>query len=542
MVRHIPSLTLSRVAILICFILYWPMRNALSDDTQQTNQDPVSRLEQLIIKQSDEIRALKQRLDQQSERIKQLEQREAVSFQPRQDGATPSGHPRAASYSLSGTDGAAVGAQDPHRAGSGKEATPLPLSIRIGTADFTPGGFLDFTSIFRSTNVGSGIGTAFGAIPFSNTSQGRLSESRFSAQNSRLSLKATTKLSEQTNVTGYVEADFLGMQPPNGFVTSNSNSFRLRLYWAQLQWGKWEIMAGQSWSLMNPNRTGLSPMPSDIFYSQNMDTNYQVGLTWSRNPQFRLIYHANKNWTAGVSFENPEQFIGGTVALPSPFYDNQVDAGGNLSTPNWHPDVVAKVAFDARPANHGVHAEVAGLLRSFRVFNPTGNFYSKTTGGGVAVNTNVEIVRNLRLIVNTFYSDGGGRYIFGLGPDLIIRPDGSLSPVHAGSGIAGFEYQVTPVWMWYGYYGGAYFQRNVSIGPAGQPVGFGFAGSSNANRTVQEGTLGAIVTFWKKPEFGALQLITQYSYVTRSPWSVRAGTPRNAHAHMGYFNLRYVLP
>ena len=46
-----------------------------------------------------------------------------------------------------------------------------PLSFHIGGADFTPGGFLDFTSIFRTTNVGT-LGTTFFNIPFNNTTQG----------------------------------------------------------------------------------------------------------------------------------------------------------------------------------------------------------------------------------------------------------------------------------------------------------------------------------------------------------------------------------
>src|SRR5690348_12001197 len=44
------------------------------------------------------------------------------------------------------------------------------LSFKIGGADFTPVGFLDFTTVYRSTNVGSGIGTSFGSIPFNGSS------------------------------------------------------------------------------------------------------------------------------------------------------------------------------------------------------------------------------------------------------------------------------------------------------------------------------------------------------------------------------------
>jgi hypothetical protein len=34
------------------------------------------------------------------------------------------------------------------------------------------------------------------------------------------------------------------------------------------------------------------------------------------------------------------------------------------------------------------------------------------------VNLNAEIFKNFHLIANSFWSDGGGRCIFGLGPDL----------------------------------------------------------------------------------------------------------------------------
>src|SRR6266404_3214312 len=165
-----------------------------------------------------------------------------------------------------------------------------PLSFKIGSADFTPGGFLDFTTFFRSTNVGSGIATGFGSIPFNNQlPQARLSETRLSAQYSRLSLKVDTHLTESTSLTGYVETDFLGFQPANAYQTANSDSLRLRLYWANVRHGKWEVLAGQEWSLLTPNRIGLSPLTPDVFYTLDEDPNFQVGLTWARQPQFRVV-------------------------------------------------------------------------------------------------------------------------------------------------------------------------------------------------------------------------------------------------------------
>jgi hypothetical protein len=421
-----------------------------------------------------------------------------------------------------------------------------PLTLTIGDADFTLGGFMDATAFFRTTNLGSGIGTSFGSPPFSNTPAGQLSELRFSAQNSRVSLMATS-LVHDSAVKGYIEADFLGNQPTNAFVTSNSQTMRLRLYWVQIIHGKFEFLGGQSWSMLNPNRTGLSPLPGDIFYSQNMDTNYQVGLTWSRNNQFRFIYHPSKEWAMGISLENPQQFVG-TATLPPNFPATEVDQGANVATPNLHPDVIGKIAYDPTVSGKHMHLEIAGLLSSFRTFNPALGAKATATGGGGAANFNLEVAKNLHFILNTFYSDGGGRWIFGLGPDFIVKADGSPSLVHASSAIGGFEYQVNPNTLLYAYYGSAYFQRNtgVYIDPKtgkSSLIGFGYEGSPNSqNKSIQEPTFGLIQTFWQNPRYGKLQLITQYSYLTHAPWFVAPANPKNAHLSMGYVDVRYVLP
>jgi hypothetical protein len=441
-----------------------------------------------------------------------------------------------------------------------------PLSFRIGNADFTPGGFVDITSINRTTNVGSGIGTSFGGIPYSNSLPAAgLTESRLSTQNSRLSLKVNANTGVN-DFTGYVETDFLGFQPPNANQTSNSNSLRLRLYFVDIKHSKWEFQAGQLWSWMTPNRVGLSPMPSDIFYSQDMDTNYQVGLTWSRQTAFRIAYHPTSSWAVGVSLENPQQFVPGSVVFPNATFASQFEngsgstsaasSGTNPAVPNLHPDVVVKSAWDAKVGDRNMHFEVAGVVRSFKVFNSlaTPATTNAITGGGGSANVNLELVKNFRVIANSFYSCGGGRYIFGLGPDVIVKPNGTLSCVHSGSGIGGFEWQANPKYMLYGYYGGAYYTRNFGLLPGSATsscngvsgftcVGFGFPGSSNsANRAIQEGTIGIIPTLYSNPNYGKIQIITQYSYVTRAPWFVAAGAPKNAHTSLIYADFRYTLP
>jgi hypothetical protein len=416
-----------------------------------------------------------------------------------------------------------------------------PLSFRIGAADFTPGGFMDFTTAFRSTNLGSGAATSFGAVPFSNTAAGQLSETRLGGQASRISLKVTSHPGNFA-VTGYVEADFLGAVPSNAFVTSNSYALRMRLFYGDVQRGKWELAAGQAWSLLTPNRVGLSVAPGDVGLPMTADPNYQLGLVWARDPQARIIYHANEHWALGASLENSNQFVGSGVVLPASLPATEVDNGSNLATPALQPDIIAKVAYDTKFSGRAFHVELAGLLSNFKIVNPVSGVRSSKDGGGVSLNLRVEPVRNLRFIANTFLSDGGGRYNAGLGPSLMVRPDLTVSPVRSASLLGGVEYQFSPKWTAYGYYGLVYFDRNVDA--SGKTiVGFGAPNSGgNANRSIQEPSVGITRTFWKSPAQGALQYNVQYSYLLRMPWWVAAGTPTTAHAHMVLTELRYVLP
>jgi hypothetical protein len=436
------------------------------------------------------------------------------------------------------------------------EEAPAPLYFRIGSARFTPGGFLDLDTVGRSTAVGSGTPTAFGAIPYSNTAQGQLSEIRFSAQTSRIGLKLDSKVAG-SDVLGYVEADFTGNQPGSQYVTSNSNTLRMRMYLVDVRRNRWEVMGGQAWTMMTPARKGLGLMPGDLFIGQLADANYLVGLLWARQAQFRVMYHATDKTVLGVSIENPQQYVGGAVVYPSAYstaLGTQFDAGTGTATPNLHPDFIFKIAHDRKIAGHGWHIEGAGLVRSFRDYRPVvagidlPAATSTATGGGISINTIFELFKNFNLIGNSFWSDGGGRYIAASGPDAVVHPDGSISLVHSGALLGGFEWAATPTVSLVGYYGGDYFQKNSFVDTTNTAAGthyagFGFQGSSSsANRTIQEASLGMIRTFWKNPNYGALQVVTQMSYVTRAPWYVATGAPKNAHTTMGFVSFRYIIP
>ena len=439
-----------------------------------------------------------------------------------------------------------------------------PLGFKIGDATFTPLGFLDLTDVFRTEGTGNGIGTTFGGVPYNNSLPAAgLTEDRFSAQNSRIGMRVDAPVGGGT-VTGYIEADFLGLTAANANITSNSNTLRMRNFFADYRRGKFEFLAGQDWSLLTPNRKGLSPYPGDIFFSQDMDTNYQVGLTWARQPQIRFIYHPNATWAMGFSIENADQLVGSAVTTPSAFSSvaGAVDetSGGTLSTPptpNVAPDFIFKVAADPKVGNTMWHFDFAGLLSEFKLVTPASvvggasHVTDSATGGGFEANLNLELVKNFHWIGTAFGSDGGGRYLYGQGPDLVVSQATTTSPflpipLKAASAITGFEAQVTPKTMFYGYYGGDYFGRSFSDDPSSvtpKLVGYGFSGGANSqNRSVQEGTFGWIQTFFKSPNYGAFSLITQASYLTRSPWFLATAAPHDAHLVMVYVDLRYTLP
>ena len=358
------------------------------------------------------------------------------------------------------------------------------------------------------------------------------------------------------HVIGYMEADFLGTPASlNVAVTSNSQLLRARLYWVDLRKGGWEVLGGQTWSLATPGRVGISPLPADVFYSQDMDVNYQAGLFWGRIPELRFVYHLPSDKAAfAIAIDSPDQYAGGssgggTVTFPtaiSSTYSSELDLGassGGIATPNVAPDIIAKLAVD--PNKH-FHFEVGGVERNFKAWYPGTSSIPAATfsteGAGGFVNLNVEIFKGMRLLTNNFWGDGVGRYIFGQAPDVVAEANGMLSPLHSGSTVTGFEYTNKGTLI-FGYHGGILIGRDTEIDTTGKPVGYGFIGSSTGNnRTIQEITFGFNQTLWKHPKYGALNFIGQYSYLTRDPWYVAAGTNPNAADNMFFLDLRYTLP
>ncbi len=426
-----------------------------------------------------------------------------------------------------------------------------PLQFKIGDATITPIAFMDLTNTFRSTNSGTSLQTNFGSIPYNNVPQGRLTENNLSAANSRIGFRVDAKVKD-VFVLAYYESDFVGGIGNAAFntqVSSNSLIYRIRLYWVDLRKKKFEFLAGQSWSMITPNRKQISPVPADLFYSLVVDVNYMNGLTWGRIPGIRFVYHPGDKVTMGVSLEQSTPYFGGSggggiptlpaaLATPEGFELDQNLING-IQVPRLAPDVIGKIAFD--PSSRA-HFELVGVMSEVRLFNPLTQQHFTQAGDGGSVNGNFEIVKGLRLVTNNFWSAGEGRYLFGVAPDFIIQANGKPSFIHSGSTVSGLEYTHHNTQL-YGYYGGIYIKRNTALDVDSKAIGYGYAGSPNShNRTTQEGTIGLIQTLWKDGKYGAFQLMFQYAYFFRNPWFVAAGAPKNTHQNAAWFNIRYTLP
>jgi hypothetical protein len=146
---------------------------------------------------ADELKALREAINQQQKQISQQQQQIQTLEQQLENKTSGTPHVADASMRTVATPVKATVVQETEKA---KES---PLSFRIGSTDFTPGGFVDFENVFRTTNTGGSTTTSFGAIPFSNTVQGHLTEFRSTGQYSRYNLKIAGTYGAN-KVVGYI--------------------------------------------------------------------------------------------------------------------------------------------------------------------------------------------------------------------------------------------------------------------------------------------------------------------------------------------------
>ena len=120
---------------------------------------------------SDELKALREAIATQQAQIAQQQKQIETLEKALSDKAAPAAHVENAALTTNTVPAVTVAQADVEKP---KES---PLSVRIGGTDFTPGGFVDFSNVFRSVNTGNVISTGFNAIPFNNTPAGQIRSS-----------------------------------------------------------------------------------------------------------------------------------------------------------------------------------------------------------------------------------------------------------------------------------------------------------------------------------------------------------------------------
>ena len=155
-----------------------------------------------------------------------------------------------------------------------------------------------------------------------------------------------------------------------------------------------------------------------------------------------------------------------------------------------------------------LHVDVGGVVRVFRHTVAPYDDDFKDVGGGASINARYNVTAGTKLLMQSAFGSGFGRYIGGLVPDAAFRRDGSISTIGTTSWVGGVEQKISPRLSLGGYYSGVDTDANFDLDTDGSYIGFGFPGSSNSNnRRIQEITGDRVLSVCAiaGPRFGAVQ-------------------------------------
>jgi len=553
----------------------------------EAQQQQIQRLSDQVQSRDQHIQQLEQKLDQSQAAAAQAQAKaDAAASQTAEQSQTVTALKSDVTDLKSNATGVTLSLQETQK--SVRDQFESPLAIHFKGITITPGGFLAGESVYRNRALGAEA-TPFNSLNYPGSGQNRISEFFGSGRQSRISMLAEGKLSN-VKLSGYYEADFLGVGITSNPNQTNSYALRQRQVWGQAAFSNgWTLTGGQMWTLLTETKKGLDPRTEAT--PMTIDPNYTVGFSFARQYGIRLVKNFNNRVWAGVSLENPQTIFAATNNAAN-FAFGGPGVGGGLynSTANYSfnatPDVIVKAAFEP---GFG-HYEVFGIWSRFRdrVYpcgEPTrdpalcgtsasalGAFNNSTDGGGVGANGRVTIAKHTDFGLHFMYGNGVGRYSASGLPDATVKPDGTLAPLRSYQGLATLEFHFPrlDVYLNGGQdYVGKRYQTDIGSGkvvgygapsfddskcfaetPPSSGSGFGFGSiscSGNTQRVIQ-GTFG----FWIKPfngPKGRLQFGPQYSYVAREAWTgTTATTPvtiyHAPHAidNLFYTSFRYYLP
>jgi len=304
-------------------------------------------------------------------------------------------------------------------------------------------------------------------------------------------------------------------------------------------------------------------------------------------------------------------YLAGAFGTGGGLYNPVANYGYNLA-----PDFIVKAVFEP---GFG-HYEVFGLLTEFHdrtfpcadlggtvfpsgvtgVTNTTppdgcssvlsGAFATNDSrvGGGAGANARWALfAKKVDLGFHFFGGSGIGRYGSGGLPDLTVRPDGTLVPLHNFQSLGTLQFHPVPKLDIYLNVGGEFEERAAYTTLAGKAEGYGNPGFSNSGcltevepltgpststnlgvptgvgggtgfipgplgsctgdtRNLIEGTIGFWYRFYQGPK-GRFQYGMQYSNVDRNTWKGSTGPATNlnqphADENMVFTSFRYYLP
>ncbi len=310
-------------------------------------------------------------------------------------------------------------------------AQDFTASIRYKGITLTPIGFVAAEGVWRQRNITADIGSSYNAIPFSGTTNANMTESRLTGRQSRIGLLVQGGTVGATKVNGFWESDFLGVGTTSNSNESNSYVLRLRQFWGSAAFDNgWTLSAGQMWSLVTPNKTGMLNRSEAV--PLTIEAQYAAGFDWARQFGFRLVNKFSDEGSFGIALEASQTTFSGRN-LPANFVTGQ--AGGsqlNATTTystDYSPDLVVKLAFDPKGMGHWEIKAVGSEFRD-RIIDPATLATSRnvtTTAYGIGAGVWFPITNGKRSIVDLglsgMYGQGIGRYGTSQLPDATIAAD-----------------------------------------------------------------------------------------------------------------------
>jgi hypothetical protein len=552
---------------------------------KQTGPSVAEQLEELrqsMQQQSQQIQSLQQQVQQRDATIQQLQQSvsqaQSAATQAQQTAQTAAGQNQQQLQSVQ-TDLADLKTVTTNSMATLQETQKRitdaenPTALHYKGVTITPGGFIAAETVWRQHNETADLISSYNGIPYDGSLGTQLTEFRYSARQSRVSMLAEGKLGN-VKLSGYWEADFLGAAPTANENQSNSFNLRQRQLFASAAFNNgWTVSGGQMWSLWASDKKGIENRQEWI--PATIDAQYVVGYNFARLAEFRVTKNFNNKMWFAAAIDNPEMLNPSTINPPTGtvigFGNGPTGTPGSAlsstSSTDFMPDFIAKVAFEPGWG----HYEVKGLMRVFRDKIP-GNatvspaiptYEDKALGGGIGANAILPIIaKKADLILQGTWGQGIGRYSDSTNVDVTLAQDGAIIPLKQAQVLAGLELHPNAKLDWYFYGGDEYTGRNWSLGTDGKtPYGYGspladntgctqtYAGSAKCQanfRNLQEATTGFWYRFYKGPA-GTMQFGGQYQWIHKNTWAGTATTapyPWDPKANDSMFltSFRYVLP